>query len=174
MAQRSLAAAGIRCVRIDGSDSLLSRERTIQEFREDEGIKVILVSISCGGVGWVCLAALQYLELTETRLDLTVASRVHLLEPQWNPAIEEQALSRVHRMGQHRPVVTMRYVMKDSIEEVRYPSLPCINHVRYCVTGSFPTDFELQSVASVKGKKQLLIELLPQTALDLHLDERRS
>ncbi|KAI0976554.1 hypothetical protein F4678DRAFT_413738 [Xylaria arbuscula] len=128
LAQRSLAAAGIRCVRIDGSDSLLSRERAIQEFREDEGIKVILVSISCGGVG----------------LDLTAASRAHLLEPQWNPAIEEQALSRVHRMGQRRPVLTIRYMMKDSIEE---------------------------SVASVKGKKKLLIELLPQTALDQYLDE---
>ncbi|KAI1114821.1 P-loop containing nucleoside triphosphate hydrolase protein [Nemania sp. NC0429] len=128
LAQRSLAGAGIRCLRIEGSDSLNIRERTIQEFREDQGIKVILVSISCGGVG----------------LDLTVASRAHLLEPQWNPAIEEQALSRVHRMGQRRPVVTMRYVMKDSIEE---------------------------SVASLKGKKQLLAELLPQTALDLHLDE---
>ncbi|KAI0110377.1 hypothetical protein GGR51DRAFT_510965 [Nemania sp. FL0031] len=121
VAQKALAAAGIRCVRIDGSLSLVKREMVIQEFREDEEIKVILVTISCGGVG----------------LDLTMASRAHLLEPQWNPAIEEQALSRVHRMGQRSPVVTMRYVMKDSIEE---------------------------SVASVKGKKQLLSELLPQTA----------
>ncbi|KAI0903147.1 hypothetical protein F4823DRAFT_636667 [Ustulina deusta] len=127
VAQKALTAAGIRCVRIDGTISLSNRERTIQEFREDEGIKVILVTISCGGVG----------------LDLTIASRAHLLEPQWNPAIEEQALSRVHRMGQRRRVVTMRYVMKDSIEE---------------------------SVASVRGKKQLLIELLPQTAQSQYLD----
>ncbi|KAJ3578996.1 hypothetical protein NPX13_g1566 [Xylaria arbuscula] len=118
---KALTTAGICCLRIDGSDSLLSRERTIQEFRENGEIKVILVSISCGGVG----------------LDLTAASRAHLLEPQWNPAVEEQALSRVHRMGQRRAVVTMRYIMKDSIEE---------------------------SVASVKGKKQLLAELLPRTA----------
>ncbi|KAI3318737.1 hypothetical protein HD806DRAFT_548879 [Xylariaceae sp. AK1471] len=121
VAQKALTATGIHCVRIDGSVPLLNRELKIQEFKKDERIKVILVTISCGGVG----------------LDLTAASRVHLLEPQWNPAIEEQALSRVHRMGQRRPVVTMRYVMKNSIEE---------------------------SVASVKGKKQLLIELLPQTA----------
>ena len=58
-------------------------------------------------------------KLTPGRLDLTVASRVHLLEPQWNPAVEDQALARVHRMGQHRPVVTMRYIVSDSIEEVR-------------------------------------------------------
>lgn len=51
MAQKALTAAGIRCVRIDGSASLPNRERTIQEFREHEDIKVILVTISCGGVG---------------------------------------------------------------------------------------------------------------------------
>ncbi|KAI0427615.1 P-loop containing nucleoside triphosphate hydrolase protein [Xylaria sp. FL1042] len=126
--QKALTTTDIRCVRIDGSLSLSNRERTIQAFREDEEIKVILMTISCGGVG----------------LDLTAASRVHLLEPQWNPAIEEQALSRVHRMGQRRPVVTMRYVVKDSTEE---------------------------SVASVKGKKQLLMELLPQTALAQQSDK---
>ncbi|KAI1366205.1 hypothetical protein F5Y08DRAFT_302014 [Xylaria arbuscula] len=130
--QKALTTARICCLRIDGSDSLLSRERTIQEFRENGEIKVILVSISCGGVG----------------LDLTAASRAHLLEPQWNPAVEEQALSRVHRMGQRRAVVTMRYIMKDSIEE---------------------------SVASVKGKKQLLAELLPRTAaLDQQPDDESS
>lgn len=67
---------------------------------------------------------IQYPKLTNSRLDLTAASRVHLLEPQWNPAIEEQTLARVHRMGQCHPVVTMRYVMKDSIEEVGFPHLP--------------------------------------------------
>ncbi|KAI1734595.1 hypothetical protein F4680DRAFT_470751 [Xylaria scruposa] len=118
-AQKALTAIGIRCVRIDGTVPLVHRELKIQEFKKDEGIKVILVTISCGGVG----------------LDLTSASRVHLLEPQWNPAIEEQALSRVHRMGQRRPVVTMRYMMKNSIEE---------------------------SVTLVKGEKQLLSELLFQ------------
>ncbi|KAH8160523.1 hypothetical protein CIB48_g7728 [Xylaria polymorpha] len=128
MAQKALTAAGIRCVRIDGSLSLMNREKVLQEFNEDEEIKVILVTISCGGVG----------------LDLTAASRAHLLEPQWNPAVEDQALARVHRMGQRRPVITMRYLMKDSIEE---------------------------SIASVKGKKQLLSELLPRTSLSLHSDE---
>ncbi|KAI1173028.1 hypothetical protein F4777DRAFT_590102 [Nemania sp. FL0916] len=120
LAQKALTATGIRCKRIDGSISLSERERVVREFREDQDAKVILVTISCGGVG----------------LDLTTASRAHLLEPQWNPAIEEQALSRVHRMGQRRPVETFRYLMRNSIEE---------------------------SVALVKGKKQLLIEILQQT-----------
>ena len=51
-------------------------------------------------------------------LDLTTASRVHLLEPQWSPMAEEQAIDRVHRMGQRREVVATRYIVKDSIEEV--------------------------------------------------------
>jgi SWI/SNF-related matrix-associated actin-dependent regulator of chromatin subfamily A3 len=58
--------------------------------------------------------------LTKIRLDLTVASRVHLLEPQWNPMAEEQALDRVHRLGQTREVIATRYVVRDSIEEVSY------------------------------------------------------
>jgi len=51
-------------------------------------------------------------------LDLTAASRVYLLEPHWNPMIEEQALCRVHRVGQQRQVTTIRYLMRDSFEEV--------------------------------------------------------
>ena len=56
------------------------------------------------------------------RIDLTVASRVYLMEPQWNPMIEEQALDRLHRLGQTREVTTIRYIMQDSFEEV----LDCI------------------------------------------------
>ena len=51
-------------------------------------------------------------------MDLTVARQAFILEPQWNPMAEEQALSRIHRMGQIKPVVTVRYIMQDSIEEV--------------------------------------------------------
>jgi hypothetical protein len=53
-------------------------------------------------------------------LDLTAASSVHLLEPQWNPSLEEQALARVHRLGQTRLVTAIRYVMENSFEEVTY------------------------------------------------------
>ena len=52
------------------------------------------------------------------RLDLTAASRAYIMEPQWNPMAEEQALDRIHRLGQIRPVTTIRYIMKDTWEEV--------------------------------------------------------
>ncbi|KAI1496313.1 SNF2 family N-terminal domain-containing protein [Biscogniauxia marginata] len=127
MVQQALEAAGVRCTRIDGSLSQPERERRLRLFKTDQDIQAILLTISCGGVG----------------LDLTAASRVHLLEPQWNPAVEDQALARVHRMGQQRPVVTIRYVMKHSIE---------------------------QSIATVKDKKQMLAELLPRTACHTNMN----
>ena len=59
-----------------------------------------------------------YLTDITFRLDLTVASRAYIMEPQWNPMAEEQALDRIHRLGQTRPVTTIRYIMKDTWEEV--------------------------------------------------------
>lgn len=56
--------------------------------------------------------------LVPRSLDLTTGSRVYLIEPHWNPMIEEQALCRVHRVGQKRDVTTIRYLMRDSFEEV--------------------------------------------------------
>lgn len=71
------------------------------QFQQDPDIQVILVSITCGGAG----------------LDLTAASRAYLLEPQWNPMIEEQAMCRIYRMGQKKDVTTIRYRIRDSFEE---------------------------------------------------------
>ncbi|KAH7014542.1 P-loop containing nucleoside triphosphate hydrolase protein [Microdochium trichocladiopsis] len=61
----------------------------------------MLLTLSCGAVG----------------LTLTAASRAYLLEPHWNPTLEDQALARVHRLGQERPVTTIRLYMRDSFEE---------------------------------------------------------
>ena len=44
------------------------------------------------------------------------------MEPQWNPTVEEQALARVHRMGQTKPVTTIRFVMENTFEEVGVPN----------------------------------------------------
>ena len=52
------------------------------------------------------------------RLNLTAATHVHLVEPQWNPMVEAQAAARVDRLDQDRDVVILRYIVKDSIEEV--------------------------------------------------------
>ena len=70
-------------------------------FREDDSVHVILVSISAGGLG----------------LNLVAGNTVYMMEPQYNPAAEAQAIDRVHRLGQKRPVRTVRYIMRNSIEE---------------------------------------------------------
>ncbi|KAG8671021.1 hypothetical protein FPOAC1_004258 [Fusarium poae] len=70
-------------------------------FRLDPYIKVLLISINTGAVG----------------LTLTEANMVHIVEPQWNPTIEEQAIARVVRMGQTRPVSVYKYIMNESVEQ---------------------------------------------------------
>ncbi|MCJ1385988.1 hypothetical protein MMC17_009113 [Xylographa soralifera] len=87
--------------RIDGKKTDTQRRAAIRRFRADPSCTVLLASIGSAGVG----------------IDLTVASRVHLMEPQWNPMAEEQALDRVYRMGQDQEVHAIRYIVKDSIEE---------------------------------------------------------
>jgi SWI/SNF-related matrix-associated actin-dependent regulator of chromatin subfamily A3 len=57
------------------------------------------------------------------RLNLAAASRVYMLEPQWNPSIEQQAFGRALRLGQTEQVVIIRYIMQDSVEEVRLANL---------------------------------------------------
>lgn len=92
---------GIRCVRLDGTLSASSRASVVSVFRKNSGIRVLLATITCGGVG----------------LDLTAASRAYIMEPQWNPMSESQALDRIHRLGQKNEVKTTRYVMTGSWEE---------------------------------------------------------
>lgn len=52
-----------------------------------------------------------------SRLTLTAANNVFLMEPQWNPMIEDQALDRVYRIGQTKPVTTVRYIVQGTLEE---------------------------------------------------------
>jgi SNF2 family DNA or RNA helicase len=97
----ALDANGIVFTRLDGSMSRTQRTTAMDRFREDNSVHVILVSIMAGGLG----------------LNLTAGNSVYVMEPQYNPAAEAQAIDRVHRLGQKRPVRTVRYIMRDSFEE---------------------------------------------------------
>ena len=99
--QPRLIDRSIRYVRLDGTSSASRRSNVIRDFRTNSDIKVLLATITCGGVG----------------LDLTAASRAYIVEPQWNPMSESQALDRIHRLGQQNPVKTIRYIMKGTWEE---------------------------------------------------------
>ena len=99
--QLALEENGIRYTRLDGKMSRTARGAALDKFRDNPTIHVILVSITAGGLG----------------LNLTTANKVYVMEPQYNPAAEAQAVDRVHRLGQKREVETVRYIMNDSFEE---------------------------------------------------------
>ncbi|POS86791.1 hypothetical protein EPUL_001752 [Erysiphe pulchra] len=99
--QLALEENGFKYVRLDGKMSRNARGAAMDTFRDDPTVLVILISISAGGVG----------------LNLTIANKVYVMEPQYNPASEAQAVDRVHRLGQKREVETKRYIMRDSFEE---------------------------------------------------------
>lgn len=86
--------------RLDGRMSRDARDKSMCVFREDPSICVMLVSIGAGGLG----------------LNLTTANKVFMMEPQFNPAAEAQAVDRVHRLGQDREVVIKRFIMDHSFE----------------------------------------------------------
>ncbi len=94
-----LRAANIGFTRLDGSTK--DRAGVVAEFQSDTGPRVMLVSLKAGGTG----------------LNLTAADNVFLLDPWWNPAVEDQAADRAHRIGQERPVLVHRLVAESTVEE---------------------------------------------------------
>jgi SNF2 family DNA or RNA helicase len=94
-------AKGIKFVRLDGKCSNKKRTQILAQFLEDNETTVLMVSLMMGGVG----------------LNLTKANHVLLVEPWWNPGVEIQAIDRVHRIGQKKPVHVTRYICADTIEE---------------------------------------------------------
>jgi len=78
-----------------------NRDKSMQALRENPAVRVMLVSIGAGGLG----------------LNLTTANKVFMMEPQFNPAAEAQAVDRVHRLGQDREVTIKRFIMQNSFEE---------------------------------------------------------
>lgn len=98
-----LKAAGFKIMRLDGAMNAKRRAAVIEEFGKPgaDGPTILLASLKACGAG----------------INLTAASRVYLLEPWWNPAVEEQAMDRVHRIGQKDDVKVVRLIARNSIEE---------------------------------------------------------
>ena len=96
-----LTQVGIQCARLSGSMSLEARDRAIKSFTEDPDVKVFLMSLKAGGVA----------------LNLTAASHCFVMDSWWNPATEWQAMDRIHRLGQHRPMKCVKFVISGTIEE---------------------------------------------------------
>lgn len=100
LASEALHAADLAVRRLDGSMSLSRRQAEVDAFQEGDG-DVFLISLKAGGLG----------------LNLTAASYVVHLDPWWNPAAEDQATDRAHRIGQDRPVTVYRFVSSETVEE---------------------------------------------------------
>ncbi len=90
---------GHRYAYLDGS--IQNREEQISSFQQDPELRLFLISLKAGGLG----------------INLTAADYVILFDPWWNPAVERQAIDRVHRIGQTSKIIAYRYIVKDSIEE---------------------------------------------------------
>lgn len=95
-----LERAGFRCVKIYGSMNISQRQKAIEEFNSNPEITVFLISLKAGGVA----------------LNLTEAENVIIMDLWWNPAVEDQAMDRIHRIGQFRPIRIYKIVIEDSIE----------------------------------------------------------
>lgn len=85
----------------DGSTSAIDREKAIQHFQNEDTCRVFLISLKAGGVG----------------LNLTAADYVYIVDPWWNPAVEQQAIDRTHRIGQTKNIFAYRMICKDTIED---------------------------------------------------------
>ena len=111
---------GIKYLRIDGNVSNVERKIIVKQFQERSEINVLLMTTGTGSVGYRASNSTRKVSkaYSHSRLNLTAATRVHLLEPQWNPAVEAQAIGRAVRLGQSRPVTIIRYIMRDTIEKV--------------------------------------------------------
>ncbi|CAG9975897.1 unnamed protein product [Clonostachys byssicola] len=99
----ALEARGVKYLRVDGNVSPKKRNTILLDFQNRSAWRVLIMTFSTGSVGLN---------------GLTVANRVHILEPQWNPAVESQAIGRFLRIGQRNKVTVVRYAMLRSIEEV--------------------------------------------------------
>lgn len=97
----ALTQNNIHFTRIDGAMSVKQRSNAIHLFNTDPSVTVLIVSIKAGGQG----------------LNFTAANKAYVMEPQFNPGVEQQAVDRVHRIGQTRDVMIKHFIMEDSIEE---------------------------------------------------------
>eukprot|EP00850_Spirogloea_muscicola_P018211 SM000164S02273 [mRNA] locus=s164:226762:245483:+ [translate_table: standard] len=96
-----LQAAGLQFRRLDGTMNVNARERAIAEFSTRPEVTVMIMSLKAASLG----------------LNMVAACHVLLLDVWWNPATEEQAIDRAHRIGQLRPVRVLRFTVRNTIED---------------------------------------------------------
>ncbi|GEM_PF-509652 len=101
MVVEELNDLGISHLYLDGSTSTKKRQERIAAFQNTGDYNAFVISLKAGGVG----------------LNLTAADYCIILDPWWNPAVENQAIDRTHRIGQTKPIMVYRMITRDTIEE---------------------------------------------------------
>ena len=96
-----LQEEGIAYEYFDGSTGINDRQKAIDNFQNNDTCRVFLISLKAGGVG----------------LNLTAADYVYIVDPWWNPAVEQQAIDRTHRIGQTKNIFAYRMICIDTIED---------------------------------------------------------
>ncbi|AMD21769.1 HFL087Cp [Eremothecium sinecaudum] len=101
--KQSFQSSDVTIYKFDGRLALKERSRVLEGFKTKEygKTKILLLSLKAGGVG----------------LNLTCASRAFIMDPWWSPSMEDQAMDRVHRIGQSNSVKIVRFIMENSVEE---------------------------------------------------------
>ncbi len=99
--RKELEIKNIKYEYLDGKSNNRKRAQSVDNFQENKDIRVFLISLKAGGTG----------------LNLTAADYVYIVDPWWNPAIENQAIDRCYRIGQDKKVIAYRMICKDTIEE---------------------------------------------------------
>ena len=97
--RKDVEQLGIRYAYLDGSTA--NRQGAVEQFQQEDETQLFLISLKAGGVG----------------LNLTAAQYVFILDPWWNPAAEQQAINRAHRIGQTQTVFTYKFITRGTIEE---------------------------------------------------------
>jgi len=101
LVRKRLDKDNVKYLYLDGSTPATERQNLVKKFQEDDSIQIFLMSLKAGGVG----------------LTLTAADYVYIVDPWWNPAVEDQAIDRTHRIGQNKAIFAYKMICKDSIEE---------------------------------------------------------
>ncbi|RAL39437.1 hypothetical protein DM860_002970 [Cuscuta australis] len=96
-----LRRSTIQYRRLDGTMSVVARDKAVKDFNTIPEVSVMIMSLKAASLG----------------LNLVVACHVILLDPWWNPATEDQAIDRAHRIGQRRPVTVLRLTVEDTVED---------------------------------------------------------
>ena len=136
--QNTFISQGIENFYLDGST--IDRPGVIKGFQNSKNPCVFFMSLKAGGLG----------------LNLTEASYVFLLDPWWNPAVENQAIDRCYRIGQENPVTVYRFITKDSIEE----KISELQEMKNVMEKAVISEADIDHVPLTEEKLEALLEVL--------------